>query len=240
MSKTKSTPGLAKMRTSIVLDVETTGLPRRVDGFYPDIRKSVESYDCCRMVQIAWVIVKERKGEESSIVAKKSCIVKPQGYEIPPETVMIHGISTERAMEEGVEIEAVLKELWRDIERSGKVVIVAHNLDFDKRIIGSEVWREYLKKRGSVEEMAWYKFYSNIMEGTGEVIKGEVCTMECGREYAKIPLPSNPAKYKAPKLGELYQALFGRRMREKHDALYDTEKCMECYLMMRKRVSKTG
>lgn len=231
MSETKSSAkAKPKVRTSVVVDVETTGLPRRIDGVYPDIKKSVECYDVCRMVQIAWVIVQE-VGDNSKVVVRKSYIVKPQGYDIPEETVMIHGISTERAKEEGVEIEVVLKEMWLDMEMGGRVVLVAHNLEFDKRIIGSEVWRIYLKEGGDY----WLKFYNNIMEG-GECVKGEVCTMECGRAFACIPLPSNCKKYKAPKLGELYEALKGKRMREKHDALYDTEKCMECYLDMRKRI----
>tara|TARA_B100001094_G_scaffold286076_1_gene300591 strand:+ start:1319 stop:2020 length:702 start_codon:yes stop_codon:yes gene_type:complete len=227
-----------KQRTSVIIDVETSGLPKRQQGpGYPSIKSSLKSYDGSRIVQLAWIIVKEKGGENKIESVKKSHIIKPVGFNIPRETVIIHGISTERAQEEGVEIGSVLKEFATDVTNFGVTHIVAHNLEFDKHVLAAEAWRLQLAG-GSVdinkEELV--NLYNRLAEETASNKLKEVCTMEVGRDYAKIPLPSNPKKYKAPKLGELHQSFTGRIMREKHDAMYDTEKCLECYIYMRKSV----
>ena len=217
-----------KQRTSVVIDVETNGLPQRQHYGYPSIRDSLKSYDSSRIVQLAWIIVKETGGNKQGEMHKKSYIIKPNGFDIPRETVIIHGISKERAQEEGVELERVLKEFLEDINSHGATHIVAHNLEFDRHVLAAEAWRS--------QTLESKELFSRLTdESCGNKLK-EVCTMEVGREYTKIPLPSNPRKYKAPKLSELHQAFTGRIMREKHDALYDTEKCLECYIYMRKSV----
>lgn len=226
-----------KQRTSVIIDVETSGLPERRRGpGYPSIKADLQSYNGSRIVQLAWIIVKERGGEKEAELAKKSHIIKPVGFEIPKETVIIHGISTERATEEGVEIGCVLKEFMEDINNFEVTHIVAHNLEFDKHVLAAEVWRLQLQDVSLEDKNAMVFLYNKLIEETASNKLKEVCTMEVGREYAKIPLPSNPRKYKAPKLAELHKTFTGRVMREKHDALYDTEKCLECYLYMRKMV----
>ena len=205
---------MPKTRISVVIDTETSGLPSR--RFACPITET-EVYDSCRIVQIAWVIVKG-----SRPVLKKCYFVRPEGFEISKEASAINGITTERAAYEGISFDIVFNEFIADLNSSAATHLVAHNLEFDKNAILSE----FSRRAGHAANK------ERFLE-----LK-EVCTMECGRSYAKIPLPSNPAKYKAPKLTELYKSLFTKGMREKHDALYDTEKCCECYIKMRELLKK--
>ena len=62
-----------------------------------------------------------------------------------------------------------------------------------------------------------------------------VCTMETGKPLCNI-LNGKWVKY--PSLAELYKYLFEINMEVKHEALYDTQKCLECYVELRKRIKK--
>tara|TARA_X000001036_G_scaffold355051_2_gene336796 strand:- start:16417 stop:17055 length:639 start_codon:yes stop_codon:yes gene_type:complete len=201
-----------KSRISVIIDTETSGLP---SNRWSDPVKKPEDYESCRLVQLAWIVV--RDGET---LLEKSYFVKPEGFVMSEGASAINGITTERATLDGISFDLVLNEFVNDMKNLGVTHLVAHNLNFDKSVLLSE----FARRAGHSDNI--------------DIVKNlkEVCTMECGREYAKIPLPSNHAKYKAPKLTELYSSLFGRVMREKHDALYDTQKCAECYNKMREMV----
>ncbi|MBP01745.1 MAG: hypothetical protein CMM25_02890 [Rhodospirillaceae bacterium] len=215
-----------RTRTSIILDVETTGIPVRSGWDYPDPKVNTMAYDLSRIVQIAWIIKTE--GKEDPDYSHQQ-IVKPDKFIIPQVTVAIHGIDTARATREGITMEDTMVLLRDSIIKHTPTHLVAHNLKFDKNIILAEIFR--LNPTTFHCRDLFYNCFKNLKE---------VCTMETGRSFAQIPLPSNPKKYKAPKLGELYQALTGNPMREMHDALYDTQKCAECYHLMRERVKKTS
>ena len=213
-----------KVRTALILDVETTGIPQRSGPEYPDPRINTMAYDQSRIVQIAWRI--QTEGQTDAVYEHQQ-IVKPDKFIIPQVVIAIHGIDNVRAKAEGISIEETMT-LFRDsIIKYKPTHFVAHNLNFDKHIILAEIFR--LNPITFHCRDLFYNFLTNLKE---------VCTMECGRTFAKIPLPSNPKKFKAPKLTELYRALSGKTMREKHDALYDTRKCAECYFMMREYVKK--
>ena len=205
---------MPKTRVSVSIDTETSGLPSR--RFACPVADNA-AYDTCRIVQIAWIVT---KGTE--VVTKKCYFVRPEGFEISKEASKINGITTERALYEGISFDLVFNEFAHDLNAHGVTHLVAHNLEFDKNAILAE----FSRRAG------------HSLNRERILCLKEVCTMECGREYAKIPLPSNPAKYKAPKLTELYRALFSKGMREKHDALYDAEKCCECYHKMREMLKK--
>jgi len=57
--------------------------------------------------------------------------------------------------------------------------------------------------------------------------------MEAGTLICKIPSPYGRGQYKYASLKELHDNLFGGNMPVKHDALYDTEKCLECYIKIK-------
>ena len=66
-------------------DCETTGVPAK------GLKWDADFNQFPHVVQLAWAF-----GDK-----ERSFIIKPDNYEIPPETTAIHGITTERAIAEG-------------------------------------------------------------------------------------------------------------------------------------------
>jgi len=176
-------------------DTETTGLPRCRDQAY----KAPGNWP--HIVSIAWIIL----DSELHIQKREYYIIKPQ-WEIPQESIRIHGITHEHAMKEGSDLREVLDKFWSDL---GTKPLIAHNLDFDLNVlINAELWdlrREY------------------------PPVKKTYCTMELTRNILKLPSPSFKG-YKFPKLSELYEFIFKKKPEGLHNSLKDTELLVEIYL----------
>ena len=84
----------------LIFDTETTGLPKSYSAPLTDFN------NWPRMVQLAWQL----HDQEGQLLDVKNFIVKPDGYTIPYNAEKIHGISTKRAKDEGVELSFVLDE----------------------------------------------------------------------------------------------------------------------------------
>ncbi|HCW51616.1 MAG TPA: 3'-5' exonuclease, partial [Clostridiales bacterium] len=167
----------------LIIDCETTGLPKRRSAPVTD------THNWPRVVQVAWMLY----DESEELKERASHLVRPNGFTIPREAQRVHGITTERAEVEGRPLSFVLKELSVAAGRSK--VVVAHNLDFDYRVICAE-----------------YVHLGLPLPFNG---KARVCTMKGSADFCRIP---GPRGYKWPKLPELHHALFGRRCEETHDA----------------------
>jgi len=159
-----------------------------------------------RITQLAWQKVCLETGE---IVNEYQSLIKPDGWTIPKEEFFIkNNMSTERCEEFGRPLQEVLPLIIADLQDSE--IVVAHNLNFDMKVIGAEMIRS---------EMSVGK----------QLIK--VCTMESSIDFCKLP-PFRYGKYKFPKLVELYKILFGRDMVGNHDAFDDVVGCRECFLQL--------
>jgi len=156
------------------------------------------------MIQIAWLIYNE-KGER---IENKDFIIKPEGFTIPKEASNIHGISTEKAIKEGVDLTMVLQEFAALIEKAD--FVVAHNIAFDEKIIGAEFFRKNI-------ETSLFK-------------KPRLCTMNSSTNYCKI---SGQYGYKWPKLSELHIKLFGENFEEAHNAAADINATAKCFWKLR-------
>ena len=183
----------------LFFDTETTGLPRNWKAPVTDLK------NWPRMVQIAWVL-SDNLGNR---IETKSFIIKPEAYTIPVEASRIHRISTERAIEEGVDLTAVLDTFNGLISEAD--YIIAHNIDFDKMILGAELLRKNIK--------------------TDFFYKSKLCTMKASTDYCKI---HGYYGYKWPKLSELHIKLFGEDFEEAHDASADINATEKCFWEMRK------
>lgn len=185
-----------KMR-ALFFDTETTGLPK---DRKKDATMGPDNWP--EPVSIAWIITDGAKA-----VRAKYSIIQPNGWNIPEESVRIHGISQQLAMREGLPLVHVLGDFLRDL-RSVDVVI-AHNLEFDKNVIFSAAI--HLCK----DDLAifWPKY--------------EFCTCESAREITKIPLskPTMYFKFKTPKLTEFYEYTFSSKPPESilHTSLGDVQ-----------------
>lgn len=184
----------------LVFDVETTGLPK-------DWNAPVSKLDNWpRMVQLGWLTFNDQQ-EQLEAVAH---IIKPDDYTIPASSVSIHGISTETAREEGSDLGFVLTEFSDRVERTD--TLVAHNLNFDEKVVGAELLRQEMQ---------------DLFSG-----KNKVCTKISGTDVCKIP---GKYGYKWPRLGELFEHLFEGTFDETHDALKDAAATARCFFELKKR-----
>lgn len=183
----------------IFFDSETTGLPK-------DWKAPISNVDNWpRMVQLAWLV----HDIEANELKRRSVIIKPEGFTIPKEASDIHGITTERAMAEGVLLAGVMDEF--DADLFSLPLAVCHNVPFDRSITGAE--RVRLGR-------PW---------GFHTAFK---CTMAEGTNMCKLP---GTRGFKYPKLQELHQFLFGVGFEGAHDALNDITATAKCYWEIQRR-----
>lgn len=183
----------------LFFDTETTGLPKSWKAPTED----VENWP--RLVQLAWILY----SGEGVELARMNRIVRPSGFEIPIGASGVHGITTERALDEGVELLPVLKE-FEDAALSAEQ-FGAHNIAYDRKIMGAELLRAGR---------------TNIMKE-----KPLVCTMMGSTKFCAIPGLYGP---KWPKLQELHRKLFNQDFDGAHDALADVEATARSFFELRR------
>lgn len=179
---------------NLFFDTETTGVPKSYKAPVSDLN------NWPRLVQLAWLLTDE-KGRELNCGEH---IIKPEGFAIPAEAARIHGITTEIALAEGVDLRFAIDAIVADIQKAE--TLIAHNVQFDEKILGAELLRIG---------------YRNHVEA-----KPRKCTMQASTNYCRLP---GPYGYKWPKLQELHQKLFRETFDGAHRALTDVRACARCY-----------
>jgi DNA polymerase III subunit epsilon len=183
----------------LFFDTETTGIPKNYKAPVSDLK------NWPRMVQVAWLLTDESGAEISSA----EHILKPNGYTIPADAARVHGITTEIAIECGVEIGSVLKLMATDIVDAK--TLIAHNMAFDEKILGAEFLRAG---------------FENYLDS-----KSRRCTMQAATDFCRLP---GPYGFKWPTLNELHQKLFRESFSGAHQALVDVRACAKCFFELRK------
>ena len=182
----------------LIFDTETTGLPKNWRAPISDI----DNWPRC--IQIAWQV----HDEMGVLLENKSYIVKPKDFDIPYESEKIHGISTELAYEEGVDLEEVLTEFNNSVSKSK--FIIGHNVNFDLNVIGCEFYRNNITSNIELTDVL------------------DTCT-ELTAELCKLP-GGRGGKFKLPTLTELHEFLFQSSFKEAHNATADVEATARCFL----------
>ena len=181
----------------LFFDTETTGLPK-------NWKAPVEQLDNWpRLVQIAWQVY----NSNGDLLEEHEYVIKPIGFTIPSEASAVHKITTEKALETGVDLLTILKVFSSSVKSCG--LMVAHNYSYDYNIMGSELLRNGLEN--SLKD------------------KEHICTVKASTEFCKIP---GPYGYKWPKLEELYDILFGESFNA-HNALDDIKATARCFWALR-------
>ena len=178
----------------LFFDTETTGLPKSWKAPLADLN------NWPRLVQLACLFF-DNNGNK---ILEEDFIVKPDGFSIPKEVSKIHGITNERALEEGKSIVYVLQQFDLLIEQAD--YIVAHNMSFDEKIVGAEFLR--LGMENSIQS------------------KSKICTMQATTNFCKL---NGPYGYKWPKLSELHYKLFKTDFEEAHNAAVDITITAKCF-----------
>jgi DNA polymerase III subunit epsilon len=183
----------------VFFDTETTGIPRRWNAPLSDLA------NWPRVVQLAWVCC----SPEGETTAFHETIIRPEGYQIPSDAARIHGITTERAHQQGRELLQVLHEFAAILEKAR--ALVAHNISFDAAVLGAEFVRANLE---------------NPIAS-----RPQICTMLVATDYCRLP---GSRGFKWPRLHELHSKLFGVPHQDSHQALADVEACRRCFFELRR------
>lgn len=188
----------------LVLDLETTGLPKTKGFFWYPCPYEIEKYDSSRMVEMAYVIL----DDSYSPVLERSMLIQPEHFAI--ENAHIHGITTEKAMAEGVSFQTAASTLEADLRKHPCSYFVAHNARFDYNVLLSNL-------------VMHSRFRCLVL--TLKKMKRR-CTMELGKRNLQLN--------RFPKLSVLYTELTGNEWNQTHRALDDVQKCSECFIFLRK------
>lgn len=174
----------------LFFDTETTGLPK-------DWKAKVTDVDNWpRITQLAIVVTDEK----FQVQHEFSELVKPDGWSIPKEKFFIdNNMSNERNEKYGHPIKKTLNSFITLL--GGCQYVVAHNLNFDLKVISAEMIRAGVKTPHKTTK---------------------ICSMLSTRDYCG--LPGN----KWPKLEELHQKIFGVTFDGAHDALADVRATVRC------------
>ncbi len=189
------------MKTILVFDCETNGkiknfsLPPEVVDNYP------------RLSQLSYKIFND-KGE---LLKTFNEFVKPDGWDFPNEQFFIDNADINKNIEFGKPVVEVLDEYI--IDRLAANYVVAHNINFDTKIIRSEMIRANIKVEFEAKK---------------------ICTMMKSTSYAKVPKKSGKG-YKWPSLTELHTFLFGAAFENAHDSSGDTDACAKCFFQLLER-----
>jgi len=164
----------------LIFDTETSSLAR--------FDLAADHPDQARIVQLGAMLC---DGDDFAPVAEMNAIIKPDGWVIGETAQKVHGISLERAMDEGRPIADVIEEFDALADKAD--VLAGYFVRFDNKLIRGERRRLGRDDRyGVLPEL-------DIMWA---------CKSLC------------PFK-KMPKLEEAYRFLIGREIENAHDALGD-------------------
>jgi DNA polymerase III epsilon subunit-like protein len=217
-----------RRNTYLVFDVETTGLlPKTSNIRLPRI----EEYP--HIIQLSFAVFN---------IDTKEVIQKYDAYIKIDESVVISdlitgltGVTYELCKTQGKRMIDVLYEFYKAyIQCDG---LVAHNMDFDEKMILLEV------ERNRDQILLTIPPCLTIFNPTYEKFRGidRYCTMKYGTNICNILVDSRfggrPPSKKWPKLIELYKHLFnGETVDGLHNSMIDVFACMRCYLKMRHNI----
>lgn len=181
----------------LFLDTETTGIPDRTAKWDTDFA------DYPHIVQIAWIF-----GD-----IYESHIIRPDGWEIPDETVSVHGITTEYAREHGEAFVFIIDRFIAFAQNAG--LLCGHNIHFDTGIIKANILRE----------LGWEYFDANRVDAA--LFKGKrIDTMRPTMKWVDARMANGRLKF--PNLSELYARCFPGQTFPAHDALEDCKAVARC------------
>lgn len=176
-------------------DTETTGLPKNYNKSF----KEVDNWP--HIVQLSYSIFQYVDNEIKEL-DRKNFILKPKDYVIPNETSKIHGITNEKAINEGYLRADVLNYVAEQLTTID--YLIGHNVEFDINVLRAEFEREGIDVESQFNHLK------------------SVCTMKGG-------IKLYPEGTKWPKLEKLYYDLTKKTMLGAHNAINDVGATMKCF-----------
>lgn len=183
----------------VVFDTETTGLPSGT------LSLDEQPYVCQFAAILFDYNTKTREMKEDRRV---DILIKPP-IPIPHEATLVHGISNDQVKDAPAFAEVVdeVVEIFSDSD-----VAVAHNIEFDKQLIGFELLR---------------------LERSRDFLPDQIFdTMTQTKDLCQIP--GKMGSFRSPRLIDLYKKLFGKGFKNAHNALYDVMATSQCLYFLLK------
>lgn len=178
----------------LFFDCETNGLPKDYKASYTD----VDNWP--RVISLAWCLA----DIDGNAIDQQYHLIKPDGWQVPTEKFWVdNGYSQADSEANGVPMLDVLHRFMMAKQEAS--CLVAHNLNFDHRIVWAELIRHNLTPRSGMHK---------------------ICTMMTTTKYCGIP---GSRGMKWPKLEELHRKVFNCDFEDAHNALADVLAMKKCF-----------
>jgi len=214
----------------LFFDTETSGLPRfrRAPAWL--------LLNWPRAVQLAWVLTDDQGTE----IHADCQTIRPGRFRFAAEAIARHGITEEQARAAGEPLHDVMGCFAADLVQAE--IVVAHNIQFDLRVVQAEFLRLdwfhrvswHLDSTGAVQQQAGILRLTAPRSRVRNLFRNRHyrCTMVESTPYCALPRGSG---FKWPSLTELHQKLFDSDFAGKHNALADCRACVRCFWELRRR-----
>jgi DNA polymerase III epsilon subunit-like protein len=216
----KSSEHIPHSHKILVFDVETTGLLPKYGA------NELKNYP--HILQLSFIIYDI--GAKKIVKEFDSYVNIDTNIHISNKITELTGITRELC-NNGLSMIEILKEFHEAYVFCNG--LVAHNMDFDSKMIGVEIerFRSMIEIHCPQVFTIFNPFYEKIHNIT------RYCTMKSGTNLCNILIPSKiegkPPMIKWPKLIELHNYLFNNEpINGLHNSLIDVKVCLRCYLKM--------
>jgi len=216
-------------RLVLCFDVETTGLfPKQKRGDPPPALESLP-----RILQLSFTVYDMRKWR--ALRKYNNYIHVAEDVEIPEIVTNLTGITKKICNHRGVTIVQALADFYREYMRCD--CVVAHNIEFDRRMILTELAR-HGRALETMECPYWSCMFHPLYHKMHDI--ETFCTMRVGTRVCAIMRMGQRGPFlKPPKLAELFTHLFGYEPKGMHDAMADVAACLRCFIRLRVGGGKT-
>lgn len=150
----------------------------------------------------------------------------PDGWAMPVEAGAVNGLTTEYLNEVGLPVDVAMRAAIAIAMRAD--LCVAHNVDFDTKIMAAALWRQLIADGESEEDAHGFI--------QGWLSKPTYCTMKESKPIVKALTTNGRLKY--PKLSEAYRHFFDREIDNAHSANADAVAVLEIYLALQREAGK--
>ena len=191
----------------LVYDCETTGLVRCTDYTDPNMPF---------LASIAAILYDE---EARRIVASINSMIQPDGWIMPEDAGLVNGLTNEALQQLGVPAPILLPACIALMFKAN--LRVAHNVDFDSKVIAAALWRHIIKEDSEETAHATVKKWLALPS---------YCTMQESKSIVNALDKRGRIKY--PKLTEAYKFFFDRELDRAHSANADAVATLEIYLAL--------
>lgn len=196
----------------LVFDTETTGLPKNMKAT-PNI---TNIDDWPYLVQLSYILYDTYA--KRVVVVHDHIIQVPSNVHITEDSTRIHGITNEMSKNFGMKVEEVILVFMEHFRQAD--LVVAHNVEFDKKIIMSELIR--MQENNWSNELSISRKYYCTMQESIELCNITAYTKKDKKEYIKFP-----------SLLELCNHLFQYEPKNLHNSLNDVLVCLQCFYALR-------